>query len=929
LMLNVEQLDFRHLELMERLLHFKSSDINPSIKSNSHFQKILDKRQLFITEDPKTIVQILIEHHNYIGTNEAANWAKKNLDIKTLIIAPLLIKDGIYGLFLLSSPNAINAAQSATLERFMSVTNSVLVKKHAEKLLIENEEQYRNLFENINEGFAKISANGTIVISNAKFAELLGYSNAECNGSEIGSILQLPDDLLIATMSCESQDFDFELQKKSGIAFWAHVSTTAQFDSKGEFIGGTAIIRDISDKKLMEAWQTITANIAKRISAEESSVPAIFAYTQHELGDYMPNVNFFAALREENDSIEIIYFEDETDLRSIPYSRKSGKGMSEYIIDTGEPLWIRGDQIDVFRKENEITMYGAAPKAWIFAPLFIDEAVIGVIGCTSYTEENAFTEFHFEILKYVGKHIGIFIDKIEAQEDRNRILNLSEDLICILNRTGHIRYANPAFERLLGYSQDEILDSELDDLVYTAEHNANELFLDKVDEGDQNFNCENQMLTKSGSIKHVSWTVISQEKDNLYYCIGHNVTEQRIIQKQIEESERRYRGLFERMNEGIMHSDFEGNITVVNPGICKILGYSKNELIGQCGYEILHDKETADILRSKTKDRKKGIPELYETEFIRKNGEKVWAQVSATPDYDPTGNFVGIMCIVMDISERRKAELENIVIKEAFTQNLEAKVAERTLELENAQDELAISLEKEKELSRLKSRFVSTASHQFRTPLSVIQSNIGILAMHMETIGVTIQPEEFRPKFDRVYARIKMQIEHMTDLMNDVLILSKINEGNINMRRANFDILELCGELLKNFEEINGGDSIEIKVIGQPKKIHLDNQLFVHAMSNIVSNAIKYSPLDSVPEITITFRNDSVDIAVKDQGIGIPEAELKYLFDPFYRASNAKEFSGTGLGTSIAKEYIELIGGRLSVISELNKGTEIIIHLNS
>lgn len=924
--LTTEQLDFRHIEILEQSNRLKSAIKNPQSKLESHIQTIINSKQLFISNDPDEILDILDAHQ--ISDEPTSDPATKKRKTQTLILAPLLIKDLVYGLFLLTSKSAIDAAQIATLERFISVTNSVLVKKHSEKSLIENEKRYRNLFENINEGFAKIIADGTIAISNSKFSELLGYTKKECNNNPIGSILQLPDDVLQLMLSSPSQDFDFELQKKSGSRFWAHVSTTAQFSSTGEFLGGTAIIRDISDKKLMEAWQSITANIAKRISAEESTLPAIFEYAQEELGNYMPNINFFAALREENDSIDIIYFQDETDERSIPYSRKSGNGMSEYIIESGQPLWIIGEEIDKFRKENEITSYGPAPKAWIFAPLFIDDVVIGVIGCTSYTAENAFTEFHFEILKYVGKHIGMFIDKIEAQEDRNRILNLSEDLICIVNRTGHLRYSNPAFERLLGYAQEEVLDSQLDDFVYSGEENMNTLFQNKVGQGDQNFNCENQMITKAGQIKYVSWTVISQEKDKLYYCIGHNVSEQRIIQTQIEESERRYRGLFERMNEGIMHSDFDGIITVVNPGICAILGYDKKELIGQCGYDMLHDKETSEYLRTKTTDRQKGIPEFYETEFIRKNGEKVWAQVSATPDYDPSGNFVGIMCIVMDISERKKAELETIAIKEAFTRNLELKVAERTHELENAQKELAISLEKEKELSRLKSRFVSTASHQFRTPLSVIQSNIGILAMQMEGIGVRIKPEEFRPTFDRIYARIKTQIEHMTELMNDVLILGKINEGNIQMRNDHCDLEELCCELLKNFAEITGGDSIQIKVIGTPKKIHIDKQLFLHATSNIVSNAIKYSPVDLVPEITLTYSVVGIDIAVKDQGIGIPEAELKYLFDPFYRASNAKEYSGTGLGTSIAKEYIELMGGRLSVLSVLGEGTEIIIHLN-
>lgn len=225
-------------------------------------------------------------------------------------------------------------------------------------------------------------------------------------------------------------------------------------------------------------------------------------------------------------------------------------------------------------------------------------------------------------------------------------------------------------------------------------------------------------------------------------------------------------------------------------------------------------------------------------------------------------------------------------------------------------------------LSILKSRFVATASHQFRTPLSVIQSNMGILSMQKDGMKDT-----FIPKFEKAYRNIKSQIEVMTNLMNEVLILGKINSGNIRIQIEPLDILPLCMGVVKNYTEMDGGKIINVDTKGTPYLVNLDATLFEHALSNIISNAIKYSPDDKQIDLTVRYSSDHLELRVKDYGIGIPEDSLKFIFQPFYRALNVKQISGTGLGTAIAKEYIELMGGTIDFQSEINKGTEFIIKL--
>lgn len=389
----------------------------------------------------------------------------------------------------------------------------------------------------------------------------------------------------------------------------------------------------------------------------------------------------------------------------------------------------------------------------------------------------------------------------------------------------------------------------------------------------------------------------------------------------ISESEKRYRGLFEKMNEGLLLSCPEGSIKMVNPSFSKMLEYSEDELIGKIGYDILVDSSVRSEILDKVESRRNGKSEQYELDLITKSGKTIHTQISASPHYNSNGEFVGIMSIITNITGRKKAEKENRKMKEAFMRKLEIEVSERTSELAMAKIELQKSLAKEKELNELKSRFVSTASHQFRTPLTVINSCLAILAMYEDKMG-----EEFKLIFNSNYTRIQSQINRMTGVMNDVLIIGKINTGNIKPVFGRIDLVELCTAIAESYNQIQmDGRQMELVVEGDPYSVLLDASLIEHSISNFVSNAFKYSENCAPPMLKIYFGKEEVMVTVKDFGCGIPEKELSNLFDPFFRASNVDDVQGTGLGTTIAKDYIELNGGAVEVHSEINVGSEFII----
>jgi PAS domain S-box-containing protein len=807
-----------------------------------------------------------------------------------------------------------------------------------QKMVEEKEQQikdqqleYRYLIERINEGFIKVDAANKITIVNPAVCTLFEAEPKVLIGKDINMLLDITNDKSEFQLDdiSSSLEYDKVLARSNNDRFWAHIRVSKQLNELGESTGFAVILRDITDQKLSEVWEGIIAKIARKLSTTESSITTFFQKLHQEMRKHIPCDNYFAVLKEKSDPVRLVYHKNEGEESQTPQYRKNCVGLSEHVLKSKEAVWLKDEDITKFEQLHGITIPGKRPKCLICVPIIAEDKCIGVMGCVDFKDNDSFDEFHFKVLTYVGSHIGIFIRKLESEINRNRILQLSEDLICTLNKSGELVYTNPAFQNKLGYEEGELLHKPLVNIFLNEDISSHTELQYTLETGNGTQKFDSSIVSKSGNIRAVSWTIMCLERDQSFYCIGRDFTERQTIQKRIEESEKRYRGLFQRMNEGLMSSDPNGVILSVNPSLCKMLGYNNDELVGKIGYEFLHKRDTAMRLKQKIKYRKTGKPGLYETAFLHKNGSKVWTNVSATPDYDDEGNFSGVLLIVLDITDRKEAEKTAFEIKEAFTKELELSVTQRTRELEDARKELAISLKKEQELGRLKSRFVSTASHQFRTPLSVIQSNLGVLAMHMDTSTGFKLDKELQPKFNKISTRIKNQITRMTDLMNDVLILVKINDGNITLRLMRQPILPICQDILDNHNYLNHEEPNIVKVKGEPVELKFDKQLFSHAFSNLVSNAFKYSKELDIPKVLVEFHEEHTEIKVSDTGIGIPEEELPHLFEPFYRATNVKEYSGTGLGTAIAKEYIELIGGTISVKSQLGKGTEFIIILNN
>ena len=382
--------------------------------------------------------------------------------------------------------------------------------------------------------------------------------------------------------------------------------------------------------------------------------------------------------------------------------------------------------------------------------------------------------------------------------------------------------------------------------------------------------------------------------------------------------------LFEYTTEGIIIANQSGTIIRANPSSEKLFGYDKGELLNQ-KIEILvpnkfshtHEKHRDNYNKNPhPRSMGKGL-DLYGK---KKDGHEFPVEISLS--HYKTNDEMFVIAFIIDRTERKEAE-ERI---KRVNAELELKVEERTKilketlhQLEASKDELSAALEKEKELNDMKSRFVTMASHEFRTPLSTILSSASLIGKYKNT-----EEEEKRHKH---VDRIKSAVTNMTLILNDFLSAGKLEEGKISVNLVSIDIPAYINESLNELSNfLKLGQVVNYSHQGD-KNFVCDKQFLKNMIINLVSNASKFSSENKDIDITTVNANDELQLIVKDSGMGIPAAEQNDLFERFFRAKNALNIQGTGLGLSIVSKYVEVLKGTIKFESELNKGTTFYINL--
>lgn len=385
------------------------------------------------------------------------------------------------------------------------------------------------------------------------------------------------------------------------------------------------------------------------------------------------------------------------------------------------------------------------------------------------------------------------------------------------------------------------------------------------------------------------------------------------------ESSQLLKAIIENAIEGIITIDERGIVESINPAALRLFGYEAHEVVGKNisylmpePYRTAHDGYIENYL---TTGIKKIIGIGREVKGLKKDGSTFPFRLSVSEvNFENRKIFTGF---VHDLTLQKEAEDRLL----NYTEELEDMVNTRTQdlsnlisELEKTKEHLSQSLEKEKELGQLKSRFVSMASHEFRTPLSSVQLSATLIDKYAQKQDIL--------NIEKHVKKIKGSVELLTNILNDFLSLERLETGQTMVSIDEINLVSFSEEIIEELRPVTKqNQNIVYQHTGTKDAINLDPNLLKSSIINLISNSIKYSGENTFIEFNTKLSNDICIIEVKDNGIGIPIEEQKYLLEPFFRANNTGKIPGTGLGLNIVKRYVSLMNGDISWVSKQNEGT--------
>lgn len=523
------------------------------------------------------------------------------------------------------------------------------------------------------------------------------------------------------------------------------------------------------------------------------------------------------------------------------------------------------------------------------------------------------------------------------------VIESAVDGIITIDEHGIIEFVNPATTKIFGYSSEEMIGNNISMLMPSPYRERHDQYMNSYKESGIKkiigIGREVPGKKKDGTT-FPFWLSVSEvglENKKLFTGIVHDMTEQKrieedlirfnheledkinerteklssVVSKMLETNQQLQHEIQERkaieqallmsreelrntqeLLQQIVSSYPDGTISVVDKDFNYLftggemhvtLGNDAKQLIGKPIFSFMEEETIEQI--------KKDLACVFEGEIIH--------------DYEVPQVFHGYH-FALEAFPLRNATDETISRVAIFTRNIS--------ELKKIEAELRAALQKERELGELKSRFVSMASHEFRTPLSTILSSASLMSQYTLT--------EQQDKREKHFTKIKSAVSTLTGILNDFLSLARLEEGRVEVNAEEFEFNQFCSDVIDEMQSIlKPEQAIIANHFDERVSVVLDKKLLKLILINLISNASKYSEDGTDIICNTELIKNRFTISIKDHGIGIPDEDKPHMFDRFFRASNAMNIKGTGLGLNIVKRYIEIMGGTISFESELGKGS--------
>jgi PAS domain S-box-containing protein len=572
------------------------------------------------------------------------------------------------------------------------------------------------------------------------------------------------------------------------------------------------------------------------------------------------------------------------------------------ILSNDKPMFGLVKDIDNELFRNVMEMQGI--KSFLFTPIFSNDSFWGWIGYDDCKTEKVWIAEEVFALHTVAKNIGLRLDKdrtifkLESTLERfHHSMHSSNQAMWELEIESSKVVISYNWAGMLGFTNDDIKDAY--DFFFKSIHpdDKSQILTNLQDfiSGKSNiYEGVTRLMHKDGSYVWIKYSGLIEKnnQDVPVKIIGTHIdiTELKEKEYQLKLSEEKFRFIAENSKDLICQHELDGKFLYASISSYEIMGFQPEELLNKMPLDFIHQNDAKDIqnyLATVGVNQQNGVITFR---CRHKNGVYIWLETATKVIVDREKKPIGFQTSSRDITERIKADKE---VKKALV--------------------------KERKFNELKSKFVSMASHQFRTPLTVIYSNSELLELKLDHLG-----QNRNQDFNTITNRIKNEVDRMTELMDNILIFGKYETERIERKIYPICFNDFMESLIKTYFDNGTNDrSIEVQIKGKSRSLLTDETLLTHIFTNVISNALKYSVGKPRPLLIIAYLDGEIEIMVKDYGIGIPKNEMKHIFTSFFRASNTNTIIGSGLGLVIVKQFTEFLNGTITLKSKENYGTTI------
>lgn len=844
-----------------------------------------------LREEAKNFLDNIINNSGYVNNFEGQIVHKKGKSVILKLSSVVLY-------------NAKGEIAGVTL-----VGENVTEKRKIAEELKRSSEQLKELFDNANDLIQIFGLDGQLQFVNKIWKEKLGYEDHEIRKLKIIDIVH-PDYIsktsIVLELILEGKivdKFDTVFMAKNGkqIYLTGGVNCTFRGGKPIEFKG---IFHDITDRIRAEQAQALYYKIAN-MAIHSSNVESLFANIHQELSHIIEANNFYIALIDkENKKLNFPYYINEnTSIIENKFKRKLSNGITEYAMGSNKPLFLYEKDIINLEYHGKISMTGKIPKIWLGVPLRISNRVIGIISMQCYSQKNTYSYKDLELLDFISGQVAL---AIERKQKEHKIYEQSARLKAIFESSSHLIWSVDKKFEFTSFNQNYFnANKEFYDLD-TIEKNKGsrkptklahdkQFWEEKYDEVIKGkfLHFETSLKSKIGRQeiwKEIYLNPIYKEDGTIREVSGiaHDITEKKFSDIALQESEEKFRNIFESFQDIYFRCDNKGTITVVSPSVKELLGYDEEYVLGNNIINFYpHVDEVKSLVRRLIREKS-----LTNVEAILKT---------------KSGQDFQFLCNIRILYKKNEYAYIEGVARDI------SKLKDANLELQRAKEFAERSL-------KVKENFLANMSHEIRTPMNGVIGTIDLMN------NTTLDEDQLR-----YVQTIKKSSETLLNILNDILDLSKIEAGKLELKKTPVKLKNTLEKLYALFSQ-----QAEVKDINLyyhmdknlPEKVMIDETRFLQVLANLTSNAIKFT--DGEGSINISLKpivksegKTIIKVVVSDSGIGISQQNVNKLFSSFTQIedSTTKTFGGTGLGLSISKELCKLMNGDIGVYSAIGLGS--------